>query len=96
MGKYKINIDKPTPKKEETNKFKNFDNVVSDYRKLHSPWDLLKDLYRDKKLIRIFIVLLAILIAAFFGTHHSAEDKKGIDEKVEKIEVKVETDMNSK
>ena len=96
MSKYKINIDQPTPKKEETNKFKNFDNVVSDYRKLHSPWDLLKVLYRDKKMIRIFIVLLAILIALFFGTHHSAEDNNGIDEAVEKIEVKVETDMNSK
>jgi hypothetical protein len=81
MSKYKINIDKPAPSKEEINKFKNFENVVSDYKKLHSPWDLLKDLYKDKKLIRIFIVLLAILFAVVFGTQESDENN-GINEQV--------------
>ena len=76
MSDYKINIDKPDPSKQETNKFKNFDNVVNDYKKLHSPWDTLKDLYKDKKLIRIFIVLLAILIAVFFGAQNSNEEVK--------------------
>lgn len=76
MSDYKINIDKPDPSKQETNKFKNFDNVVNDYKKLHSPWDTLKDLYKDKKLIRIFIVLLALLIAVFFGAQNSNEEVK--------------------
>jgi hypothetical protein len=88
MSNYKINIDKPTPTKEETSKFKNFDNVVSDYKKLHSPWDLLKELYQNKKLIRIFIVLIAILIAVFFGTHETEEENR-IDEKIEEVENKV-------
>lgn len=88
MSNYKINIDKPTPTKEETSKFKNFDNVVDDYKKMHSPWALLKELYRNKKLIRIFILLMAVLVAVFFGTH-TAEQEEGIDEKVKEVEWRV-------
>ncbi len=76
MGKYKINIDKPTPSKEQTKKFKNFDNVVSEYKTLHSPWQILKGLYKDKKIMRIFIVAMAVLIAVFFGAKQAEKTDK--------------------
>jgi hypothetical protein len=93
MSNYKINIDKPTPTKDETSKFKNFDNVVDDYKKMHSPWILLKEMYRNKKLIRIFIVLMAILVAVFFGTH-TPEKHEGIDEKVEDVKKKIDVNLD--
>jgi hypothetical protein len=87
MENYKINIDKPSPKKEDTNKFKNFNNVVSDYKKMHSPWSLLKGLYRDKQLIRIFIIIMAVLIAIFFGTKQVNND--GTSKEIEDIKKEI-------
>ena len=86
MSKYKINIDKPVPTKEEINKFKNFDNLVSDYSKLHSPWILLNHLYHNRKLMRLFIVLVAILIAVFFGTQYNEKETNPPDKVVEEKE----------
>ncbi len=67
MDKYKINIDKPNPSKKDTEKFKNFDNLVGDYKKMHSPWQLLKVMYKDRKVIRLFIIIVAVIVAIVFG-----------------------------
>ena len=91
MGNYKINIDKPSPKKEQTSRFKNFDNLVDDYKKLHSPWHLLKGIYKDKKLIRLFLVLMAVLIALFFGTYEQEVNSEMIDDKLNNQETNIKS-----
>ena len=89
MGNYKINIDKPSPKKEQTSTFKNFDNLVDDYKKLHSPWYLLKGIYKDKKLIRLFLILMAVLIALLFGTYENGVNSEMIDDKLNNQETNI-------
>ena len=73
MSNYKINIDKPNPSKEESAKHKSFDNIRLDYETIHKPFELRKRLFRDKKLIRFFILIVAVLLALFFGTKGSGD-----------------------
>jgi hypothetical protein len=73
MSKYKINIDKPSPSKKETQDFKNFDSLQKDFVTIHKPTEFHKKLFKDKKLIRFVILLLAVLLAVFFGKNANDE-----------------------
>ena len=81
MKKYNFNIDKPNPTKKDTDKFKNFDNLVSDYKQLHSPWRLLKVMYSDRKVIRLLILIIAVAVAVVFSLNE--RDKLQSKEKTE-------------
>ena len=76
MDNYKINIDKPNPSKKDTEKFKNFDNLVNDYKKLHSPWQLVKVMYKDRKVIRLLVLIAAVAAAIVFGVQHEEQEQK--------------------
>ena len=80
MDNYKININKPNPSKKDTEKFKNFDNLVNDYKKVHSPWQLLKVMYKDRRVIRLLVIIAAIVAAIAFGVK---EDKASSKEQIE-------------
>ncbi len=73
MSNYKINIDKPDPSKEETNKFMDFDNLAKDFETAHKPFEFRKRLFKDRKLIRLFMIIVAVLLALLFSQNEETE-----------------------
>ncbi len=74
MAKYKININKPLPSSKKIADYKNFDNVLSSYSKMHRPLYLLRNIYRDQKLLRWIIFFMIILLTIYF-THKKIDSK---------------------
>lgn len=54
--------------------------MVNTYGKIHRPWYALKDLYKGRKLLRLFIIIIAIVLAVYVS-HRSLHKPPTTDDK---------------
>jgi len=89
MTKIKVNINKADPPKERIRKYKNYDNFLTTYQKLHTPRGIHEMWTKDRvkfSMIVVFIVLFLLYLFGELGDMESPlqEDKKPPQESVEK------------
>lgn len=87
MSNYKVNINKQKPSDQEIDQYKDFDNMVNTYGKIHRPWYALKSLYKDRKLIRLFVIIIAVILAIYIShralKHNKTPNEQGKSRKSE-------------
>lgn len=89
MTKIKVNINKDDPKPETIRKYKNYDNFITSYQKLHTPRGIHELWMKDRvkfSMIVVFIVLFLLYLFGELGNDESPkpEPKKNNTEAVEK------------
>ena len=80
MTKYKIHIDPPKASEEDVSKYKNFSALTSEYQKVHTPLYILKNIYRNPKLLRIIILIIIIVFTLIFSIMDHEETKNSNNE----------------
>lgn len=65
MSKYKIHIDKKSRTKKELEKDMNFDQLMGEYQKYYSPYKTRRLMFKDRKLIMLFVVIIAVALALY-------------------------------
>lgn len=72
--KYKIHIDPKMPSREEMKKYKKPPRALNDMKKIHRPGYVLRNLHRDRRLLRLIILIMIVLLTMFLT--HEATDKE--------------------
>lgn len=72
--KYKIHIDPKMPDREEMKKYKNPPRVMDDTKKIHQPGYIIRNLHRDRRLLRLIILIMIVLLTIFL-THEAITEK---------------------
>ena len=88
MTKYKINVNKPAPSDEVINESKDFGKFLDSYSDIHKPQKVIRNIHKDKNLIRLAILLIIVLFALLFSNNYfGTEDETNInkDEKVDSV-----------
>ncbi|WMJ73418.1 hypothetical protein RCC89_09610 [Cytophagaceae bacterium ABcell3] len=77
MEKFKINKNKPELTDEEIDKHKDFDKLLNNYKDIYSYKKATQPLYKNTRL-RLFVMLvLAVLLAIFYGEKEKQSSKEG-------------------
>lgn len=76
MSKYKIHIDKQPKSKEEHEKDMNFDKLMEDYKKYYSPFKTRQLMFKDRKLIMLFVVIIALALAIYTSMKNPPKEKE--------------------
>ena len=87
MTKIKVNINKEDPKPETIRKYKNYDNFITSYQKLHTPKGIYELWMKDRvkfSMIVVFIVLIMLYIFGELGNDGN-ENKDTEKEKIESV-----------
>lgn len=86
MSKYKININKKPPTNEEINRGKDFNKLIDTYADIHKPQKVIGTIHRNRKMIRLSIILIVILMAFLFSQNYFSEEPSIEIEKTNSIE----------
>lgn len=62
MAKIKVNINKPDPPSKRIQKYKNYNNFVDTYKKLHTPKGIWEMWYYDRNRLAMIVVMLMLLL----------------------------------
>ena len=86
MTKYKININKPNPSDEKINESKNFNKFLHTYSELHQPHKLVRTVHKNKKLIRLLILIIIVLFTFLFSQNYFGTEEESIHPEKSKID----------
>lgn len=67
MTKIKVNINKEPPSRKVIHKYKNFDNFIDTYHKLHTQKGIREMWYRDKKKLAYIAIIICLLLILLFA-----------------------------
>ena len=88
MTKIKVNINKPDPPKEVIHKYKNFDNFMDTYQKLHTQEGIRDMWYRDRKKLAFIAVIISLLLIWLFSENEQSEKDQNEKPKTEQVDQK--------
>lgn len=88
MAKYKINIDKKLPSKEETKSYQAFDTVLNDYEEVHKPHRFLWGMLRNFRLVKLFILINIVVFTVYFSHKHREKTREAKVNKTMQFEKK--------
>ncbi len=84
MSKYKININKPNPSDKQINESKDFNKFLQTYSELHQPHKIVRTIHKNKKLIRLLILIIILLFTFLFSQNYFETENQVIEQ--DKIE----------
>jgi len=67
MTKIKVNINKEDPKPETIRKYKNYDNFLTSYQKLHTPRGIHELWTKDRVKFSMIVVFIVLFLLYLFG-----------------------------
>lgn len=87
MTKIKVNIDKEDPSPETIRRYKNYDNFITSYQKLHTPRGIHELWMKDRVKFSMIVVFIVLFLLYLFGelNFDEHEEQPAEKEKVESV-----------
>lgn len=87
MTKIKVNINQEDPTPEVIRKYKNYDNFITSYHKLHTPRGIHELWVKDRVKFSMIVVFIVLLLLYIFGEMDEAPKEEAPKEnQVEKVD----------